>query len=60
MTVSWKELMTTTRDQGDADEAYIIRSEQKDAYHLAQLASLAEPVARGVLGERGADDSAIN
>lgn len=52
--------MTTTRDQGDADEAYIIRSEQKDAYHLAQLASLAEPVARGVLGERGADDSAIN
>ncbi|TIA87069.1 hypothetical protein E3P81_04073 [Wallemia ichthyophaga] len=47
--------MTTTRDQGDADDAYIIRSEQKDAYHLAQLASLAEPVARGVLGSRFMD-----
>lgn len=52
--------MTKERFEVDADEAYIIRSEQKDAYHLEQLRRLAEPVVRSVLGERGFDDREIN
>lgn len=36
----------------EADEAYIIRSDQKDLYHLQHLRTLAEPVLRSLLGSR--------
>ncbi|TIA86026.1 hypothetical protein E3P99_03807 [Wallemia hederae] len=47
----------TTREHrdGDADEAYVVRSSQKDAYHVEQLRRLAEPVVRRVLGSRVLD-----
>ena len=35
-----------------ADEAYIIRSEQKDNYHLYKLVNLFEPIIRKFFGMR--------